>query len=202
MSPLRALLHPGVERLPADISAQKRICQSSVSHIYTDVNLQSLTKDNARNNNNHNNALKLLKTCTSIPFVAPVLPHCQPRCSLEPPPWCALAPSCHSKANSFIYVELPHNPLYPHSHFQTALLGLVRYTPAFLCSFFTFISSVYSPNSTCPLLALFPFFALSLFLQTPHYTLSAFLILSPISHCLPPANLPFYCLSASPSAIC
>lgn len=74
--------------------------------------------------------------------------------------------------------------------------------PAFLCSFFTFISSVYSPNSTCPLLALFPFFALSLFLQTPHYTLSAFLILSPISHCLPPANLPFYCLSASPSAIC
>lgn len=86
MSPLRALLHPGVERLPADISAQKSICQSSVSHIYTDVNLRSLTKDNARNNNNRNNALKLLKTCTSIPFVAPVLPHCRPRCSLEPPP--------------------------------------------------------------------------------------------------------------------
>lgn len=128
-----------------------------------------------------------------------MLPHRWPRCSLGLPPWCALTPSCHSKANSFIYVELPHNPvilapLYPHSHFQTALLGLVRYTPAFLCSFFTFISSVYSPNSTCPLLALF----LSLLHHSSckHLIIPYLLFLfSPISHCPPPSHLPLFTAS-------
>lgn len=66
------------------------------------------------------------------------------------------------------------------------LLSLARYTTTLLCFFFTFISSVSSPNSTRPLFAFFPFFSLSLFLRTPHYALSAFLILSPISHCLSP----------------
>lgn len=76
-------------------------------------------------------------------------------------------------------------------------LGLVTHTwhTTFLGSFFTFISSVCSLNSTCPLLALFPFFALSLFLQTPHYPLSAFLILSLISHCLSRPNLPLFTAS-------
>lgn len=108
-----------------------------------------------------------------------------------------LTPSCHSKANSFICVELPHNPV----TLSVCLLSPPRWAwshtqhTTFLGSFFTFISSVCSLNSTCPLFALFPFFALSLFLQTPHYPLSAFLILSLISHCLSRPNLPLFTAS-------
>lgn len=53
----------------------------------------------------------------------------------------------------------------------------------------SFISPASPPNSTRPLFAPFPFFAPSLSLRTPHYPLSSFLILPPISHCLPPPNL-------------
>lgn len=45
---------------------------------------------------------------------------------------------------------------------------------------FTFIFTVNSPNSTCPFLPPFPL----LFLQAPHYPLSAFLTRSSISQCL------------------
>ena len=65
---------------------------------------------------------------------------------------------------------------------QTASLGLVSSTTVLLSTLFTFIFTVNSPNSTCPLFALFPH--LLLFLQATHYPLSAFLSHSPISYCL------------------
>lgn len=102
-----------------------------------------------------------------------------------------------------LYVEFSRNPVtlsvWPLS------LPAHTFSPCFAEPgqiYHNLISSASSPNSTCPLFALFPFFSLSFFLRTPHYPLSAFLILSTISHCLFRPNLPlFSCLSAS-AAIC
>lgn len=204
----RPPLHPGAERLPVDISAQKNRCHSSVSHRYT-VSLWPLTNEKIHATITikistpiyiaHSGLPQSWKACTSLLFLAPVLPHRWPCCSpgLPPPahPHTILSlkgQQLHlrrASSQSCYTLSVPpllSPPRWAWSHTQHT---------TFLGSFFTFISSVCSLNSTCPLLALFPFFALSLFLQTPHYPLSAFLILSLISHCLSRPNLPLFTAS-------
>lgn len=80
------------------------------------------------------------------------------------------------------------------------LLSPGRYTTILLCSFFTSISSVSSPNSPRPLFALFPFFfSITLPVNT---SLSLICFSYSLSHLLlpPPQSPSFYRLSAS--AVC
>ena len=91
----------------------------------------------------------------------------------------ALRAPCHSRDR---WLHLSSPSCYPLSVAPLTLLASVllsQKTPTSLRCFSTFISSTIHP-----LFALFPFHSLSLFLGTPHYPLSAFLILPPISHCL------------------
>lgn len=139
--------------------------------------------------------IMLFKITTTLlqPFLFPYCLTAGPHVPLSCSQW-ALTPSCHSEADGFIDVALSHNPVSPSAwclsipaHIFSPCFAEPGQIPQPSSGPFSPLSPlVSSPNSPRPLFAPFPFFSLSLLRWTTHYPLSAFLILSPISHCLSP----------------
>lgn len=153
---LRGPFHSGVQKILADISFSKCFFR----HRYNNARLHYLWTTNAWKT--HLSLLLQLKYKSQFPLF-----HLYWLMGRAAVPWShrhgTLTPSCHSNNNNFV-------------HFPDACCiqsCSVPYWP---------LSSLSIPqNYTCPLFAPFsPFPPLLLFLQAPHYPLSAFLIHSPI----------------------
>lgn len=120
-------------------------------------------------------------------------------------PWVALTPSCHSEPDGFICVKLSHNPVSPsvwllslcsHSPASVLLSVATSSTTTSLCSFFTFISTVSSPQ--IPLAHYLRFFLSLLYHSSCEHLIIPYLLflfsLPSLIAFLPP-NLPLFTAS-------
>lgn len=132
-------------------------------------------------------------------FLATALPHSRPWCSLELPSHCPVTQRpMASSMWSFLTILLLSqcgSSLSPHMLLATVLLSLEQIHHSLPLLLFHLYLLCLFPKFHSPIICTFSFFSLSLLLWTPHYPISGFLILSPISHCLSSPNLPLFTAS-------